>query len=111
MQTITGTFHLSPRGEWIHTVEIDGRPLAIEPSWRICKQSYGFNWGYYGSGPSQLALALMLTCVEDEDTAWCLAGSFKEEVVSTWPYNASFTYPGAALHHWVARKQSMIEQA
>jgi len=42
----------------------------------------GFEWGYGGSGPAQLALALLLDYTEDEALALDYYQEFKTEVVS-----------------------------
>lgn len=42
-------------------VYVDGTLLALEPSLEVRSHSpTGFEWGYAGSGPSQLALAILL---------------------------------------------------
>jgi len=45
-------------------------------------QSSGFEWGYGGSGPAQLALALLLDYTDDEAVALDHYQEFKTEVVS-----------------------------
>lgn len=56
MKLITGT--RLPGGV---EVMIDGKVLPLEPSLAIRDHSpTGFEWGYAGSGPSQLALAILL---------------------------------------------------
>jgi hypothetical protein len=49
-------------GNWeTRDVFIDGRQLRPGKSQKIRNHSpNGFNWGYAGSGPSQLAIAIML---------------------------------------------------
>ncbi|WP_435182160.1 DUF6166 domain-containing protein [Halorussus sp. AFM4] len=42
----------------------------------------GFSWGYSGSGPAQLALALLLDYTGDEDVALAHYTEFKNRVVS-----------------------------
>ncbi|WP_408960765.1 DUF6166 domain-containing protein [Natrinema sp. 74] len=42
----------------------------------------GFEWGYGGSGPAQLALALLLDYTDDEEVALAHYTEFKTEVVS-----------------------------
>ena len=45
----------------------------------------GFSWGYTGSGPAQLALALLADALGDDDLAVRLHQAFKFRVVACWP--------------------------
>jgi hypothetical protein len=45
----------------------------------------GFSWGYGGSGPAQLALALLADALGDDDLAVRLHQAFKFRVVACWP--------------------------
>jgi Family of unknown function (DUF6166) len=45
----------------------------------------GFSWGYGGSGPTQLALALLADALGDDDLAVRLHQAFKFRVVACWP--------------------------
>lgn len=61
------------------------RILQLAPSLKLVNHSPdGFNWGYSGSGPAQLALALLLDVLEDGDKAVRLHQLFKERVVANW---------------------------
>lgn len=72
---ITG--HYATRRVWI-----DGKPLPLRESLKVCNHSpTGFNWGYGGSGPAQLALAILLKFT-DKQTAVCLHQSFKSEFIA-----------------------------
>ena len=42
----------------------------------------GLEWGYRGSGPSQLAIAILATRIEDPDEVLQLAYVFKDQVIS-----------------------------
>ena len=44
----------------------------------------GFQWGYNGSGPSQLSLALLLDATTDPETAQAYYQQFKWDVVAGW---------------------------
>jgi hypothetical protein len=66
-------------------VSMDGGYFGHESSLRVCNHSpTGFDWGYGGSGPAQLALALLLE-VAEEETAVELHQAFKWEVVAAFP--------------------------
>lgn len=55
--------------------------LTPNRSWRIRQHSSQFEWGYEGSGPAQLALAMLLTIV-DEQTAEKRYQEFKRAAIS-----------------------------
>jgi len=62
----------------------DGRPL--NPRLDLWNHSpTGFEWGYGGSGPAQLALALLADHLADDDQAVRLHQSFKFAVVVKLP--------------------------
>lgn len=42
----------------------------------------GFNWGYAGSGPAQLALALVADATGDDYLAKMVHQRFKEEIIA-----------------------------
>ena len=46
----------------------------------------GFDWGYGGSGPSQLALAVMLEYIKDPAVALKLYQQFKTDAISVLPH-------------------------
>ena len=77
--TITGTFAT-------RVVRVDGRRLSPTRSLRVYNHSpTGFNWGYGGSGPAQLALALLLHAKVPTREAISLHQRFKWEVISPLP--------------------------
>jgi hypothetical protein len=63
------------------TVSVDGRPL--NPRLDLWNHSpSGFEWGYSGSGPAQLALALLADHLGNDDRALKLHQDFKRAVVA-----------------------------
>ena len=56
----------------------------------------GFEWGYGGSGPAQLALALLADALDDEEKAIHLHQAFKWEVVGKLPH-VSWTLTDAEI--------------
>lgn len=72
-----------------HVVEVtvNGRPL--NPRIDLWNHSpTGFEWGYGGSGPAQLALALLADLLGDDDQAVSLHQEFKFSIVSRLPHRA-----------------------
>ena len=71
-------------------VWIDGRPLRPEKSQRVWNHSPdGFSWGYEGSGPAQLALAVLMS-LTDIRTAVQNHQEFKRNVISRFPFEEDF---------------------
>lgn len=66
--------------------------LYPAPSLKLYNHSPdGFQWGYGGSGPAQLALALLLDATTDPRTALDFYQQFKWEFVSGWGAEWSIT--------------------
>lgn len=64
-------------------VFFDGRRLDPGPSQKIRNHSPdGFAWGYSGSGPAQLALAILLAAGLDKETAQQHYQKFKAEFIA-----------------------------
>jgi len=69
------------------TKEEAGNISTLDPSYsqRVWNHSpTGFEWGYFGSGPAQLALALLLDVTGDEKLASILHQPFKSQFVALW---------------------------
>ena len=68
---------------WWGVVKFDGVALSPVPSQRVWNHSPdGFAWGYSGSGPAQLALAILLAAGLDEQVAVDLHQDFKREHIA-----------------------------
>lgn len=74
------------KGDWENRlIWLNGNPLSAEGSLKIRNHSPdGFAWGYSGSGPSQLALAIMLE-LYGEETAKKNYMKFKDKHIATLP--------------------------
>jgi len=81
-------------------VEVDDRPL--NPRLDLWSHSpTGFEWGYGGSGPAQLALALLADQLGDDERALEFYQCFKRAVVSNFPY-AGWTLTSRQIDHALA---------
>jgi len=71
------------KGEWeTEKVWLNGKRLYPGKSQRVWNHSPdGFTWGYEGSGPAQLALAVLLELVP-QDRAVELHQAFKRDVIA-----------------------------
>lgn len=80
-------------------VVVNGEPL--DPKLNLLSASPdGFEWGYGGSGPAQLALAILADAYGDE-VALDLYHEFKSEVVTKLP-EEEWTLTQRDLDQWMA---------
>ena len=53
----------------------------------------GFEWGYHGSGPAQLALAILADALDDDERAVRLHQQFKFTMIGVLPRSSGWTLP------------------
>ena len=76
-------------------VTVDARPLRFRRDLR-CHSPAEFEWGYGGSGPAQLALAILADHLENDEEALNLYQRFKWQVIAELP-----------RHHWTLTSQEI----
>lgn len=82
----------------------NGAPLFPNRSQRIVNHSPdGFEWGYGGSGPAQLALAILFDRTGDRNLSIALYHRFKDDHVRTWLDKWSITVE--ELDAWIAENK------
>ena len=67
----------------------------------------GFEWGFPGSGPAQLALALLARATDDHRLALDLYQAFKAEVVTS-IVEEEWTLPQGFILRWVVSKTGCV---
>lgn len=82
----TSGLNIHLQGNWgSRTVWLNGKVLSPAKSQKIWNHSPdGFNWGYGGSGPAQLALAICLELF-GKDVAQQVYQNFKFTYIATLP--------------------------
>lgn len=92
MKTYMGTPHTEgTTGQIVHVIDVRGARL-LPPRTDLANHSPdGFNWGYGGSGPAQLALALCADALQDDARARGIYQRFKFMVVAKWPQGKPWT--------------------
>ena len=66
-----------------HTVTVTVNGKSLNPRFDLWNHSpTGFEWGYGGSGPAQLALALLADALGDDELASICHQDFKRAVVA-----------------------------
>ena len=78
------------RGDADGAVHVEGRDgtdgVPLNPRFDLRNHSpTGFNWGYAGSGPAQLALALVADALGNDNLALSLHQRFKSRFVARLP--------------------------
>lgn len=70
------------------TVESAGGKRSLPPRHDIANHSPdGFEWGYGGSGPAQLALALVANCCGDKAATPAVYQAVKWDIVAKLPHD------------------------
>jgi hypothetical protein len=92
------------------SVEFDGEYLDPRPSQKVWNHSPdGFAWGYGGSGPAQLALAIMLK-VTTREQAIQLYQRFKASFIAALPIDQDFSMSIENVQEWVADEIAAAEK-
>jgi hypothetical protein len=92
--------------EWKVYVRTTGgrrRPLPL----RLNVQNHspsGFSWGYSGSGPAQLALAILCDAMADKKRAVRLHQRFKADVIARLDQDQSWLMPLSEVEAWIAEQ-------
>lgn len=77
--------------------------------WRLDLRNHsptGLEWGYGGSGPSQLALALLADATSDDEFAQRRYQDFKWDVVSRLPYEG-WRLTLSEIREWVKIREGL----
>ena len=91
-------------------VYFDGNHLSPSRSLAWANHSPdGFNWGYGGSGPAQLALAILIEFGVDEQNAVRLHQEFKNDVIAGLEQGKDFELLTSKVGEWLASKRFKIE--
>lgn len=93
------------RGDAQRHVWIDEAPLSADASQAVWNHSPdGFNWGYGGSGPAQLALAILLSAGLDDARAVRLHQQFKWDFIGALPQGDAFDFE-VDVDAWVRARE------
>lgn len=83
-------------GNW--SVSVNGKTLNPIRSQQLYNHSPdGFSWGYGGSGPSQLALGILLDFFNNAIKAEKYYQDFKWTTVAKWPQSGSWRITGEEI--------------
>ena len=97
------TFHGSGATREVRLASASARLDPAESLTMARHSPNGFNWGYGGSGPAQLALAILLQ-VTHHETPLAHYQAFKWDGIARLP-DGDFELPVAAVHDWLASRR------
>jgi hypothetical protein len=80
----------------------EGRPLHLHLN--FCNHSpTGYDWGYGGSGPAQLAFEILYDVFADPELAWTLHQRFKFDRIATLSRDAPWNIREGEVVQWAAQ--------
>jgi len=93
-----------------YMVYVGGQPLDLAGSLKIRNHSPdGFMWGYGGSGPSQLALALLLHFGATAQEALSWYQTFKGEIIAQLP-QTDFEMQESVVVDWLEARRIFSQE-
>lgn len=84
----------------------NGKPTVLDPGPSLLLANHsptGLEWGYLGSGPAQLSLAILLHATGDPFDALHYYQRFKRDFVSTW--GERWSIKEGEIIVWLAKKR------
>lgn len=87
------------------TVYVDDVLLDAHPSYMIYNHAPDFEWGYGGSGPSQLALAILFDCTGNATLSVRLHQPFKTDFIQNAEFDG-FLIMESMIVKWLALRLS-----
>jgi spore maturation protein CgeB len=84
-------------------VFVDNEELSLEPSKILHPSDATHEWAYFGSGPSQTALAILYDATEDSENSLKYYQEFKFDFIANASYEG-FTILQSQAQEWLALK-------
>jgi len=90
------------------SVSVNGQPLDPRLDWQYHNPT-GFDWGFQGSGPAQLALAILADYLgqERKELVLLFYQKFKADVVSEFAFS-NWELSGEDVRIWLNRKIKVV---
>src|SRR5689334_17473273 len=102
MKTYIGTSDGMGSEVGVHTD--NGLVYPLDPRFDLANHSpTGFSWGYWGSGPAQLALAILADHQLDDESALAMYHEFMRAMIAPLDQKKNFTIDGEEIDAWIKR--------
>lgn len=99
-----------PHDRHVSVVDEAGSAYALDPRLGLRNHSpTGFSWGYNGSGPAQLALAILCHALNNDQRAEELYQEFKDEFVVRLAPGRAWQITTPQIFYWILRHPSMVQ--
>ena len=85
-------------------VSIDGENMDPKRSRFLRDHSFDFCWGYLGSGPPQLALAILLFLTQDATFSVVWYQEYKTTFVAKWPLHQNISVDLDSTYKWISER-------
>lgn len=72
-----------------------------------CHSPDGFNWGYAGSGPAELALMILIDLGLTQQDAWLLHQEFKADKIARLPALGPWQLSEWDIRRWIQRQSNL----
>ena len=109
-RTFQGIAHQNPFSRDVLITDENRTTIILKPNRSQAIKNHspdGFNWGYSGSGPAQLALALLLEVTDDEATALAHYHDFERQVIAAISsQETNWEMPEEKIIAWLEAQQS-----
>jgi hypothetical protein len=87
-------------------VFVDNEELSLVPSKLVHPSEATPEWGYFGDGPSQLSLAILLDATGDRENSLKYMHDFKFEFIANARYDIGFTILESQVVEWLEKRIS-----
>jgi len=92
---------------WITSANGTKRPLPERRDLRH-HSAAGFSWGYGGSGPAQLAIAILADASGDDTRALAHYHEYRLDVIARLPLNRPFEISALEARSWLSQRSDRV---
>ena len=92
------------RKEHVPKVYVDAEELSLDAAKKLRPSEATVEFGYFGDGPSQTSLAILLDATEDEVNSLKYMHEFKAEFIAPADYQLGFTILQSQVKSWMEKK-------
>jgi hypothetical protein len=108
-RTTTTVVYRGQRGIYGAAVKVTVNGAPLPPRNDLFNYSpLGFEWGYHGSGPAQLALAILAHYLGDDERALTLHQRFKRDVIGELNRSTGWSINGDDIDLWLACERERL---